>query len=1053
MTNYIKQCFLLLLLFMLIGIQMSYAQDLEIAGDTIYVNAEAEVMVRFPTLPTFFNTIPSNAPYNFKTAGTGFTIIAKTERTKSAPLLVTEGGRNHKFVIVFKKNIDYNNDAEMDYDYSTTKKLEQHIRDQASAKMIVSKNPEASGKETKKSKKDKSAENTAANYYALLEQGDMNIKQQDYTSAKLNFEKAATLRPNDQIPKQRLDEIRIRLADKEKNSSLELNKQYIDIIATAKSNFNAKKYAKAQDNYKKALDIKPGDNYAKRQLEIIEAQLTAETDKNEQQKLDNLYKEYITSGDKALKKEKLIEARVSYEQALVIKQNDGLATNQLKKIDDLENREKEKSDLEVKYTSTIENADKLFKAGDYENAKAAYIKVSGLTKKSYPLDQITKINKLQAEALAKENADKQKRLSDLALEQKNKEKNRLEADYNAAIKTADKLYTARDFENAILAYNKAISIDKRAWPTEQLKTIQKLREKEDADKKKMISQLETERQVKERIKQEEKEKQTREKDYKALIKEADKLFNKNKYEASKIEYVKASVLSNDKWPVDQIAVIDKIFEEQRVKEKADKIKLTKEIELNTQYTAVIDKALIEFGNGNYLKARKLYADAALLKPLEKLPIDKINQIQLKLDQIATAEKLKKDSIASAVEMKKKYILVMSKAKSYYLKADFVSAKKSYQEAVQLNPLEEEPKIQLKDIQTKLEAVSKATEVDRKFEQKVSTGDSFLIAKAYENAIAAYKDALTIKPNEYYPKTQINYITAEIKNVQKENEDRAKLAAYKKEEELDLKYRDALKRADQAVREKNYAMAKVAYSEVLAIRPDHDYAKQRLEIVNYQMAKEINAKNKKTEIAKSDIAKPVVPEKINTEIKPKDKPPIDAPLVKMAPPPYSNAELKAKYPTIDFTTLPPEQPFNEGAVNTMENASIFRDMVAATPRLTINTTEDKIKLTCQAIDFEGSSVYIKFLIQNNSKTDFLTGAMMLTWTKRSGNRIKLYPVYLFPAFLPIVTPGNEAVVIYVCKSYYINDTEKLNFELSDRLNKVKLGIDIPGTKYNEEEGRY
>ena len=79
--------------------------------------------------------------------------------------------------------------------------------------------------------------------------------------------------------------------------------------------------------------------------------------------------------------------------------------------------------------------------------------------------------------------------------------------------------------------------------------------------------------------------------------------------------------------------------------------------------------------------------------------------------------------------------------------------------------------------------------------------------------------------------------------------------------------------------------------------------------------------------------------------------------------------------------------------------------------------------------------------------------MLTWTKRSGNRIKLYPVFLYPAFLPIITPGKEDYVIYVCRSYFINDSEKLNFELNDRLNKIKMDITIPGKKYNEEEGRY
>ena len=109
MSKYLKKYLFLLLLFLAAGIYKVQAQ--EINGDTIYVNAEAEVMVRFPTLPSYFNTTPSNAPYNFKTAGTGFTIIAKAEKTKPAPLVVNEGGRTHKFLIVFKKNIDYNNDA------------------------------------------------------------------------------------------------------------------------------------------------------------------------------------------------------------------------------------------------------------------------------------------------------------------------------------------------------------------------------------------------------------------------------------------------------------------------------------------------------------------------------------------------------------------------------------------------------------------------------------------------------------------------------------------------------------------------------------------------------------------------------------------------------------------------------------------------------------------------------------------------------------------------------------------------------------------------------
>jgi hypothetical protein len=448
----------------------------------------------------------------------------------------------------------------------------------------------------------------------------------------------------------------------------------------------------------------------------------------------------------------------------------------------------------------------------------------------------------------------------------------------------------------------------------------------------------------------------------------------------------------------------------------------------------------------------LYSDAALIKPSEKLPNEKLNQIQARLDQIAAAEKARKDSIATATELKKKYALVMTKAKSYYLKEDLVNAKNAYAEAVQLKPLEEEPKTQLKTIQAKMDAIAKANEEDNKFDQKVSTGDSLMIAKSYENAIAAYKEALTIKPNEYYPKTQINYLTAEIRNQQKDKEDRAKLEAYKKEEELEQRYRDALKKGKQAVTDKKYDVAKAAYTEVLSIRADNEYAQHMLGVIDFQMGKENLAKTKKINEAKATENKPVKPDQKAVDAKPQDKKTADPLTQLVAPVPYSPAELKAKYPNIDFTNLPPEQPFNEGAVNSVENTSIFRDVLAEAPRLSLSNSDNKVKLTCQGINFEGSNVYLKFLIQNNSKTDFLTGAMMVTWTKRSGNKIKLYPVYLFPAFLPIITPGNEAAIIYVCKSYYINDNEKLSFELNDRLNKVKLEIDIPGKKYNEEEGR-
>ena len=101
------------------------AKAQQITGDTIYVDAKAEIAIRFPAMPTSFYTIPADAPYHIKSLDNGFTIIAKKKNTATAPLFVTESKRTHHFFIVYKKNIDYTNLGETNYDYSTVKKLKE----------------------------------------------------------------------------------------------------------------------------------------------------------------------------------------------------------------------------------------------------------------------------------------------------------------------------------------------------------------------------------------------------------------------------------------------------------------------------------------------------------------------------------------------------------------------------------------------------------------------------------------------------------------------------------------------------------------------------------------------------------------------------------------------------------------------------------------------------------------------------------------------------------------------------------------------------------------
>lgn len=980
MTTFSKKQLIIFLLFLHIGIANSFAQDLEINGDTIYVNAEAEVMVRFPSLPTFFKTTPPNAPYNFKTAGTGFTISAKAEKTRPAPLLVMEGGRTHKFLIVFKKHIDYNNDAEMDYDYSTKKKLEQHILQNLAKNNNTKLNNPKEDKSAKATSRNINDENTISSYYAILEQGDKDIKEKNYSAARSQFEKAQKLRPGDQIPKLRLEEIKTKQA--------------------------------------------------------------------EDAKLVKAYNDYIASGEKAIKKNNLTEARVAFEQAIIVKKDDATAIARLKTIAEKEKLQTIKDKQESDYSALISEADKLFNAADYTDARTAYDKALLYKKDKWPQEQLKKIAKLQTELVTKQKEEEKANLKENELYA---EKVKKDKTYNDAINAADKYFAAKDYSNAVIAYNKALTYYKRDWPANQLKKISQIQIAKEAEDKKAIVKAESEKQAKERKQQEEKEKIARGKEYKTTVGNADKLFKKKDYAAAKEAYLKAAMLTDKTYPQEQIAAIDKITEDLAAKENAEKMRLAKEAELNTRYNSIVKNADAEFSKSNFIKARKLYNDAMALKPEEKLPKEKLSMIQSKLAEIALAEKARREQLAKEQEQQKQYVLALSKGKSYFLTSEFEKAKESYTVAAGLKPGEEDPKKQLKVINEKLEALAKEEAINNKYENTIAIADSLLILKSYAAAIDSYNAALAIKPNEYYPHVQINYVNAEIKYEKNEKANNDILEAYNKEVEQENKYRDALKQGKQAIADKDYKSAKDIYKEILTYRPDDEYARHMVKVSDYQMQRESIAKTKQPDVTYNNNA--VQPVSGAKEQKEEDKKITDAELLKTSSSPYTAAELKEKYPGIDFSNLPPEQPFNQEATNSLENVGIYKEILHEAPRLGISNKSNDITLTIQAINFEDTDAYFKLLIENNSKSDFLTGAMMLTWTKKAGNKIKLYPIYLYPAFLPIITPGNQAQVIYVCKNYFINDKEKLDFELTDRLNKTKINIAISGKKYNEGEIKY
>jgi hypothetical protein len=94
------------------------------------------------------------------------------------------------------------------------------------------------------------------------------------------------------------------------------------------------------------------------------------------------------------------------------------------------------------------------------------------------------------------------------------------------------------------------------------------------------------------------------------------------------------------------------------------------------------------------------------------------------------------------------------------------------------------------------------------------------------------------------------------------------------------------------------------------------------------------------------------------------------------------------------------------------------------------------------------VYLSITVENNGQTEFLVGRMMLALIKGSTNT-ELPPQFI--SAFPIISPNTKELIVYVIPNLIdVSVDDTLTFVVSDRLNKVKLSIDISGKDFNEEK---
>ena len=172
-----------------------------------------------------------------------------------------------------------------------------------------------------------------------------------------------------------------------------------------------------------------------------------------------------------------------------------------------------------------------------------------------------------------------------------------------------------------------------------------------------------------------------------------------------------------------------------------------------------------------------------------------------------------DSITTRhAQLIRNYNNAISSGNDNFQKKKYELAKNNFENAQSLQPKESYPKERLTEIYNILQTLH-ATNL--KYKKIIETADKLDSAKIYQQAIENYKLALTVKPDETYPKDKINQINKTLDDIKN----------------ADITYSKLILKGDSLLKNKNYSKSLDAYRKALFIKKEETYPKQQIEIIS------------------------------------------------------------------------------------------------------------------------------------------------------------------------------------------------------------------------------
>ncbi len=659
-----------------------------------------------------------------------------------------------------------------------------------------------------------------AEFNRLLAAGDENVSGQKYTEAIGNFKGALGIKPGDQVATSKLSNAEQLLA-KLNADKAKVEAEFNRLLAAGDDNVSVKKYTEAIGNYKGALGIKPGDQVATSKLanaEQLLAKLNADKAKQEAE-----FNRLLAAGDDNVSGQKYTEAIGNYKGALSIKPGDQVATSKLSNAEQLLAKlNADKAKVEAEFN-------RLLAAGDDNVAAKKYTEAIGNFKGALsikPGDQIATSKLANAEQLlAKLNADKAKQEAEFKrllaagddnvagkkyseaidnfkgalgikpgdqvansklanaeqlLAKLNADKAKLEAEFTRLLAAGDDNVSGQKYPEAIGNYKGALGIksgDQVA--TSKLANAEQLLAKLNADKAKQ------------------------EAEFKRLLAAGDDNVAGKKYSEA-IDNFKGALGIK---PGDQVATSKLANAEQLLaKLNADKAKL--EAEFNRLLAAGDENVTAQ----KYPEGIINFKDALKVKPGDAIASAKLAGAEKMLAAIIAERQKKEAAEKQKLQGESSYQKNIQTADANYAKSLWSVAIFYYQEALKFKSADTYALGRVEDC-NKLINSNITAEKMQEYNSNLKNGDSDLAAKKYSSARFYYGKASEILPWEIYPKDQIKVVEKLISSTDSSG--------------TEAQYFDAITKADEAVKSKNFAIARFYYQKAVSLKPGEEYPKQQL----------------------------------------------------------------------------------------------------------------------------------------------------------------------------------------------------------------------------------